>query len=186
MRGLSKLRARRPSGAEPGISPEADEGPERRAEKYALDLLGRRPRTVSDVATRLRARGCPEPVTAGLVARLQSAGYLDDRRFARSWVEERSRSKPCGAARLGRELILKGVPAEVVSDVLAAEMTPRVEEELAVRAARRKSGPDGPRPGPETRKLWDFLRRRGFGACACRAALAAVTGLPPDGDECPP
>jgi regulatory protein len=177
-------RARREPGAASGQS-DADDDSVRRAEIYALDLLARRPRTVREMAQKLEARGHSETVVADLLARMERVGYLDDRRFTRYWVEERARARPCGPARLRRELFLRGVPAEVVSSVLAEEMTAEVEETLAVRAAMKKAGSGRLEPGAATRRLWGFLRRRGFGIGACRAALAAVSGSPCGDDEWP-
>ncbi len=133
---------------------------------------------------RLRARGLTESAVEELVARMLRVGYLDDRRFAEFWVESRSRHRPCGPARLRRELRQKGVPAAIVSEVLSEAMPPETEEELAVRAAVRKASRGGLAPGGE-RRVWEFLRRRGFGAAACRAALLAVAGPGADDEEVP-
>lgn len=164
----------------------------RKAERYALDLLALRPRTVREMATRLRSKAYPEDVVGDLLGRMQRVGYLDDRKFAEYWVEERIRSRPRGPALLRLELRRKGVPAEVVSEVLAAAMSPEAEEAAAIRAARRRmrshagaagggEGGSAGRAGPaavraEKQRLWEFLHRRGFGPRACQTAMTAVFG----------
>ncbi len=143
-----------------------------KVERYALDLLAVRPRTVRELAARLRSKGYEHGLVEDTVARCLGAGYLNDREFAEYWVEERCRSNPCGPARLRQELGRKGVPAEVVAAVLAERLVPAREVELAVRVARKKAG-----AGPQAKeRLWSFLRRRGFGGEACREAVKAVWG----------
>ncbi len=170
--------------------PEAEPAAAGGAEAYALNLLALRPRTVRELQSRLLSKGYGEDLVTDLVERCLRAGYLDDRAFARSWIEERTRSFPCGSVRLRRELREKGVPAEVTSEALNETLPPEREAELAVRLARKKAAPRGRKkpageegdPGDlagEHRargRLWSFLGRRGFTAGACRAAMNAVFG----------
>ncbi|HCW52050.1 MAG TPA: hypothetical protein DGR79_08355 [Clostridiales bacterium] len=127
---------------------------------------------------RLAARGYDEKTVTDLVTRMMRLGYLDDRRFVEFWIEQRTRCRPSGPALLRHELLQRGVDAEVVREVLAARMTPELETDLAVEAARKRAGA-GPPDGSDARakrRLWDFLRRRGFSAAACQAAMKAVFG----------
>jgi regulatory protein len=148
------------------------EDPARRAEAYALDLLALRPRTVRELSARLRSKGYAEETIADLVSRAERAGYLDDRKFAAAWVEERCRSFPCGPARLRAELGQKGVDDRIVSTVLAEHLPPEREAALAVRVASKRA----PSEAAAKKKLWDLLRRRGFGGRACEEALRVVYG----------
>jgi regulatory protein len=127
---------------------------------------------------RLAARGYDEKTVEDLVTRMMRLGYLDDRRFAESWVENRTRCRPSGPALLKHELLQRGVDEKLVREVLTARMTREVETDLAVEAARKRTAA-GPPDGSDARakrRLWDFLRRRGFGAAACQAAMKAVFG----------
>lgn len=183
-------RAERTQGGDERDEParSAPEDAARKAERYALDLLALRPRTVREMTTKLRSKAYPEDVVGDLLGRMQRVGYLDDRKFAEYWIEERMRSRPCGPALLRAELRRKGVPAEVVSEVLAATVPPEAEETAAIRAARRKVRPRASAAGRSAReadpaagraakqRLWEFLRRRGFGARACQAAMTAAFG----------
>jgi regulatory protein len=97
-----------------------------------LDAAGRylevRPRAAGEVRRHLVAAGYPPSLVEATIVRLTDAGYLDDEAFARAWVESRDRSRPRGEAALRRELLARGVGADVVGRALAE---------------RRRGGPAG-------------------------------------------
>ncbi|MFS8523812.1 MAG: regulatory protein RecX [Limnochordales bacterium] len=131
---------------------------------------------------RLRRAGFSDPVIEETVNWCRRLGYVDDERFARSWVEYRLLHSPSGRRRLEAELRQKGVDAPVVERVLADMLPPELEERLcreeAARRARRLAGqPDDVR----RRRLAAFLARRGFSPETVYAALAQVD-TPPDTD----
>lgn len=158
-----------------------------RAEAYALDLLARRQRSVYEVRQRLTARGYSEGVVEQLLERMLRIGYLNDRQFARTWVEVRGFGRPCGPALLRQELRLKGIDPALIAEVLAEAMGHEVETGLAVEAARKRlrgtmnigragepADPSDVRKARE--RLWGFLRRRGFSGAACEAGLDSAFG----------
>ncbi len=186
----------------PAAEPLEPEEAARKAEAYALDLLALRPRTVLELRTRLAGKGYPRQIIDDLVERCLRIGYLNDRAFAEYWIEGRCQSHPCGPARLRLELRQKGVDTQMATSVLAAVLPPEREGELAVQLAKKKAvslrtapdpatsdpatpdpaTPDPATPDPATpdrvrkEKLWNFLRRRGFGTRACQEALRSVYG----------
>jgi SOS response regulatory protein OraA/RecX len=88
-----------------------------------LDAAGRylevRPRAAGEVRRHLVAAGYPSSLVEAAIVRLTDAGYLDDEAFARAWMESRDRSRPRGEAALRRELLARGVDADVVGRALA-------------------------------------------------------------------
>lgn len=86
----------------------------------ALAFLAVRPRSEAEVRRRLREKAVPPDDIDAVVARLQRAGYLDDREFARYWITERARSSPRGARLLRGELRNKGVAPAIIDAALAA------------------------------------------------------------------
>jgi regulatory protein len=121
--------------------------------------------------------GYPEPLVEQVVTRLIEMNYLDDEEFARSWVESRDRARPRGALGLRRELAVKGVPREIIDEVMvqrdesaAGESPDRV---AAVALLRRK------RPMLEReldvnrrrQKAYALLARNGFDADTCRETI---------------
>ncbi|GAA1353566.1 RecX family transcriptional regulator [Falsarthrobacter nasiphocae] len=74
-----------------------------------------------------------------MLDRYEDVGLIDDARFARVWVAERSRLKMVGATALREELRRKGVAAAVIEAALAAELPPETEESQGEELARVKA-----------------------------------------------
>ncbi|HZU06679.1 MAG TPA: RecX family transcriptional regulator [Chloroflexota bacterium] len=144
----------------------ADEA--RRALDAALALLAVRPRSERELEQRLRRRGYSAVAIAAARARLAASGLVDDRAFARYWVEQRQAFRPRGAAALQAELRAKGIAAPEAAAALAA-----VDEEAAAYRAgraqlRRLAGLDA---ATFQRRLGAYLQRRGFRYSATVAAV---------------
>lgn len=124
---------------------------------------------------RLLRAGFEEGVVDEVVAWCRRLGYLDDARFARSWIEYRQLHSPSGRLKLEQELREKGVPADVIADTLATMLPPELEQRLCVEAARQRASrlSDQPQEVRE-RRLAAFLARRGFSWDLIRAALSQV------------
>lgn len=141
-------------------------------------LLGRRARSEHELEDRLGAAGFDQDVVAAAIARLRELRLVDDRDFARRWVEERSERRSLGPAALRAELRAKGVDDETIDaalDGLGVDEAARATE-LAARLVRRVAG----KPlRAQAASLWQTLRRKGYSAEACDAAVKAV--MPPEG-----
>src|SRR4051812_48320576 len=66
----------------------------RTAMAAALRSLAAGPRSERDLRDRLKRRALPPKAIDGAVARMRELGYLDDRAFARGFVEARQSSTP--------------------------------------------------------------------------------------------
>ena len=145
----------------------------------ALALLARKPWTRHELARRLVRRGAPPPVAEGLVTELEARGYLDDRAFARAWVESRGGTR--GPRRLRAELLARGIERELVDEALGA-LRARADEETRAGEAARRRLPALRRAAPARvpQRLHAYLVRRGFApeiaARVVRAACPAATG----------
>lgn len=145
---------------------EALQAAEKRHQAYreALRLLSYRPRSVYEVRTRLAGRGYDAALVEATIARLQELGLLDDRAFARAWVESRESTRPRGRQALAAELRQKGVSAEVIAGVLDEVLT-EDESALALEMARERARSLRGLERPAFfRRLQGFLVRRGFSA----------------------
>ncbi|MBQ6414203.1 RecX family transcriptional regulator [Candidatus Saccharibacteria bacterium] len=87
-----------------------------------------------------------------IIERLISRGYLDDRRFAEWWVENRFVKKGVSRKRLMMDLMKKGVARKIIDEVLDGRND---EEELRKMIARKRSKYDD-------EKLTAYLCRQGF------------------------
>ncbi len=125
----------------------------------AARFLSYRPRSTAEVRRNLADKDTPEPVIEAAVQRLNNMGYLDDRAFAKFWIENRTMFKPLSPRALRYELRQKGVPAPVIEELLA-EVDAR---ETAERAARtRLNRLRGSDHDTFRAKLSAFLQQRGF------------------------
>ncbi|MDR6224257.1 RecX family transcriptional regulator [Desmospora profundinema] len=134
-----------------------------KANQAALRFLGIRPRTTAEVERHLTGKGFASRHIASVLSRMKREGYLDDRRFAREWVEERSRRKGYGPLLLRQELEQKGISPEWIEEALLrleGDEESRIREVAEKRYARlrRYSWPT------VERRLGQYLLRRGFPA----------------------
>ena len=130
-----------------------------RAYERALNFLSYRPRSEDEVRRNLRQKDVEDRVIEVVVERLTRAGFLDDREFARFWVDNRARFNPRGVRGLRYELRRKGVSHDVIDDALATFDEHAAAGEVAEAGARRLSQED---PPDFRRKLKAYMARRGF------------------------
>jgi len=93
---------------------------------YAFRLLAHKGYSRAALKAKLAARFGEAEAEAAL-GRLEAMGYLDDRAYAQAFVETRARRY--GPRKLRALLLARGVPEEVVEEVLPEA---RVEEALEV------------------------------------------------------
>jgi regulatory protein len=124
-----------------------------------LNYLSYRPRSRMEVVNYLQRRGVSAGLIERITARLERAGLIDDRAFARFWVENRERFRPRGLRALRYELRNKGISHEIIGQVLTTVDVPASAYQAAGKKARQLIHLDR-----ETfcRKLVEYLARRGF------------------------
>jgi regulatory protein len=140
------------------------------AHEAALRCLDYRPRSVDEIRRHLKGKGVEPDVIDEVVERLIGVGLLDDRAFARYWLENRSDFRPRGERALRQELRQKGVPDDIIAEVLGQGHD---EDDSAYRAAiaqARKIRASDLREF--RRKLEAHLARRGFAYDTAREAAA--------------
>ncbi len=154
-----------------------------KAKNAAYHYLSFRARSVVEVSDKLREKDfCPE-IVAAVVSDLQRQKLLDDREFARRWVEARL-DRAYGSRKLAQDLRRKGVAIEVVEEVLGeyAEMLDSGERavDLLAKQAWRYRGLEAEKA---KRRMLGFLARRGYDAESARAAVETVWQELTDGVE---
>jgi regulatory protein len=131
-----------------------------RAYERALQFLSYRPRSRNEVVRRLHRHGFSDAAIETAVERLMRARLLDDRAFAEYWIENRERFKPRGRYALRHELRQKGVPSDIVDDLLEDVD----ETDAAYRAAQQRLHRWRELDNDALyRKMSAYLQRRGFG-----------------------
>jgi len=102
--------------------------------------------------------GAPMPLeeiskfSQDIIERLMSKGYIDDRKFAEYYVENRFVKKGVSRKRLKMELVKKGISKEIIDEVLDG----RNDEEEIRKIVNRKRGKY------DDDKLLMYLCRQGF------------------------
>ena len=134
----------------------------RKARIDASRLLRYRPRSIEELAGRLRLRKFPADVIQTVIAELTRAGELNDRQFAVLWARSRARGFR-GSPLIARELSEHGVARPVIAETLAALQREYDEREAARefvegRRARYRREP----LFVQRRRLSQQLARRGF------------------------
>lgn len=146
----------------------------------AAAFLAVRQRSVAETTRRLRHLGYPAELVERVVRQLVELRYLDDQAFARAWVESRDRARPRGTTALRRELAVKGVPRELIAEVVAGREEPSddnpesADSAAALRLLERRRSTLDREPDPVRRrqKAYALLARNGFDPETCRDVAA--------------
>jgi len=133
--------------------------------RRCLALIARRPRSRAEMERYLRGRKLGEEEAGEVLRRLGERGLIDDRDFARQWVDNRQTFRPRSQRALRMELRRLGV-----SEPDAREALEGVREgDAALAAARKKAarlaGPAQASPHPRLEfenKMTAYLASRGF------------------------
>ena len=147
-----------------------------RAYLYALRILAARDYTVARLQEKLLGRGFADTDVETALERMVSEGWLDDRRFAERFAESALASCRFYGPRLRQEMRRRGVPPEIVSEVLGRVLM-ECDEAGEVRAIveRRFSGFSfSTASDREKRRTVGFLQRRGFSLSSIMRALRAT------------
>src|SRR5579859_1482423 len=136
---------------------------EQQAVDRALNYLSFRPRSREEVRRYLQRKETPPYVIEAALERLDRLNFVNDRAFVEFWVENRDKFNPRGSRALKNELRLKGIERDIVDELVDKDG----DEELALRAARKKAASLARTPGMDyatfRNRLGAFLQRRGFG-----------------------
>ena len=128
-----------------------------------MRLIRFRPRSVKEMAQRLKQKGHRGFIIAQAIDELKEKRLLDDRMFAKLWIGDRMNIKPTGRNLITRELKAKGVDDETISGAFGEFGGLFDEYEIAMPLVRGKMAHmKGIEKEKAKKKLLDFLGRRGF------------------------
>ena len=153
-----------------------------RATQRALNFLSYRDRSEKEVTDNLTKAGFSSEVIENVLGRLSELSLVDDKKFARAWIENRNEFRPRGKRALAFELRQKGIAQVVIDESLGGSVD---EDELALKAARKYHLKLNSLPRVEFKqKLIGHLARRGFNYTASVAAFEILwSEIHPDGDH---
>ncbi len=157
-----------------------------RVKQAAYRLLAYRSQTSSELSERLQQRGYTSTLITEVLSQLAADGYVDDRRVALDWARYRLQAKPLGRRRLAWELRRRGIPSELLEEVLRQVYSEFDEAMLAEQAARKRlRSREVPRSPRERQRFVRYLMSLGFEGDTVAAALAALNSLDDEGEIIP-
>jgi regulatory protein len=126
----------------------------------ALSLISHRQRTSNEIRQKLIEKGFSTSQIDEVVCKLESAGLVEDEKYAQMWVENRNSLHPRSQRMMRLELLHKGIAEEEIDKALVRSTE---DAELATQAAiqqlRKYSSLDW---NDFRKKLSAYLMRRGF------------------------
>ncbi|MBI4436758.1 MAG: RecX family transcriptional regulator [Candidatus Omnitrophica bacterium] len=96
-----------------------------------------------------------------MVQSLKEKKLLDDYAFSKFWIENRLQFRPMARRHLVQELLAKGVDGKLIQEILQ-ETVPQDEKTLAARLLTARFKQRNPKGPQDYRRMYGFLRRRGF------------------------
>ena len=125
----------------------------------AVRLLGYRPRSEHEMKQRLNQHGFDSNTIGAVLTRLKEQDLMDDENFARFWRDNRQSFSPRSQWLLCVELRQKGVPDEIINQVVSSID----DADNAYHAAKKKADSLTITDYQDfRRRLGEYLKRRGF------------------------
>lgn len=142
-----------------------------KAYRKALGYLSKSPKTIRQMKKYLTDKGYDADIIEQVIVQLSNFNYLDDKAFARQFIESRIRYKPKSVFALGFELRKKGIDPAFAKELLTAYK----DEELALKAVENKKQAWNRLNESERRKkMMNYLRYRGFDYSVCQSVWQIV------------
>lgn len=140
----------------------------------AYRYLDRRERTIQEVRLYLERKGVEAATVEQAVARLTGEGYLDDKRFARLYSQDKRTLEQWGSERIRRGLLKQGIDPELIAAALGETVDACADTELdrALGLLARRF-PSPPRERRERDRALGLLIRKGYDPELALDALAA-------------
>lgn len=143
-------------------------------------MLSIREHSLQELESKLLRIGCSREEAADVAEKCLAWGYLDDRRFAECFAEEKLR---CGWGwrRVCAELLKRGISEEIIGEICQnsdSEKGKQLQYENAKELARRKSA-----QGRSFASVCRFLSSRGFDAETVLAAAKEALSEQDAGDD---
>jgi regulatory protein len=153
----------------------------------AIKILMRRAHSVHEMKRAL-ARRCEDlSLVKNVMARLKSAGLIDDARYAKQFARQRTEGRKQGKFRVARDLRARGVPDRHIEAALE-EAAQNTDEAAIVRQRleRKLRASRGEIDDKKLASMYRSLLRAGFSSDVIRRELRSLTrGDLPEADTDP-
>ncbi len=135
----------------------------KRAKLRSMNLLQSRDYTRRQLADKLEQGDYPQECIEEAIEYVESYGYIDDKRYARDFIEYNLASK--SRTRIETDLMRKGIGKEIIREAFEELSDLGVQQDelaLACDLLRKKKYCADTATGQEQQKMYGFLYRRGF------------------------
>lgn len=149
-----------------------------KAERYALNALGRRALSGGELAERIRRRGHGAAVAEAVVQAMRDKRFLDDEAYGRAVIRAERARRPAGSRLLRQKLVQKRLDRSLIDRLIAeleAEQDPVAEARCLVEARLRQPSVQRLDPAARQRRLYAQLARRGFDPDTIRQAMRGTS-----------
>ena len=134
----------------------------------AIDLISRRLRSEREIRDYAFRKTWAKENTEKVIERLRERGYLNDEKFAESFVRSRATLRNYSARKMKMELRKKGIASEIVDQVLTANDDFDEDQALKNLIQKKRKNYDS------EQKLIAYLAHQGFSYDKIKAALDEV------------
>ncbi|MDD5043933.1 MAG: regulatory protein RecX [Candidatus Omnitrophica bacterium] len=145
-----------------------------KALSYAFLLLKYRLRSEAEMRSRLKKKKLPDDIIEAAVGFLKDKDFINDRNFARLWLESRIR-RSSGLRKIRQELKLKGIREELIKETVGALEDYDEESVVLTLAKKRLALLKGVAVEKRRQRLYGWLLRRGFSLDTVIEVLNKVT-----------
>ena len=146
-----------------------------RAEKTALRLIARAEQNVFRLSRKLEKRGFDSACARAVISRLSGLNLIDDRRYARMWLESRVSRQAASPRRLLGSLCARGIGRDdaepALREILDEETELRLMERFAEKLRRKHKIDDTGGEAYARRSLKFLLKNEGFSSAAIQRFL---------------
>ena len=148
-----------------------DEDDRETAYQRAIKYINYRPHSENEIRQFLKTRGGSEDNIERVIKRLKQIEFINDSRFAKDWVENRSDFRPRSKRALTYELKRRGIQQDIIDSTLE-----NIDEtKLAYKAAKKQVRKIRTTEWVIFRKkMFGHLARRGFNYATCAQVVEQI------------
>lgn len=129
----------------------------------ALRFLSYRSRSEKEIKDNLLKKKASQEVIDQIIVKLREHAFVNDKEFAKSWIESRMRFKPRGIRVIKMELKQKGISQEIIDSQISKLRSSVSNEEMIQKLIQKKITRYKQLPPMEMKqKLFQFLSSKGF------------------------
>lgn len=128
-----------------------------------LRFVTTRPRSLKEVKDWYKKHDVAGTIQSTLIEKMVDYGFLDDKKFAIWWVEQRNTFRPRGKTLLKNELLQKGIDRNIIQEVLLSTKLNEKEEAIKLLEKKRRLWEKEMDKKKRHEKMVRLLASRGYG-----------------------